>query len=365
MARGVRAILGAVALERLYRWLDADVRSGVLRSVCLAIVLLAPSLDDVPRPTLVSTGKKQLTFSTAGVRVRTVLLSGDAAACVDAVRALGRDDSVRGIVVQYPIPRGFDDVLLAVPPDKDFDGMNRVACRGPACTQGDGAPQPLHSDGCGASTGVVASDRGGPAGAARSDGRISGDDVSDATDGDSGGGDESFGATATAAALLARHHHRASGVATPVLVAGHLGVVGGDVCVLLQRWRVPWRAMTCDADIDAADIIVTAMGTGGFFTPTVLARRGAARRLIVDVGFQVVDGRAMGDVHPAVYTAEPPATQYITPVPCGCGPLEMAVLLYRFAAACGASGVARRCDRDGDGDGEDRSLDVLCNAAAE
>ncbi len=49
-------------------------------------------------------------------------------------------------------------------------------------------------------------------------------------------------------------------------------------------------------------------------------------------------GVVMGDVHPDVYTTKGTVT-HLTPVPCGCGPSEMAVLLFRFAVTCGAPSV--------------------------
>jgi 5,10-methylene-tetrahydrofolate dehydrogenase/methenyl tetrahydrofolate cyclohydrolase len=64
-----------------------------------------------------------------------------------------------------------------------------------------------------------------------------------------------------------------------------------------------------------------------------------AKKLVVDVGFSKDPhtGAIRGDLHQDVYLT-PGTVTYLTPVPCGVGPLEMAVLLLRFARSCADHG---------------------------
>lgn len=84
---------------------------------------------------------------------------------------------------------------------------------------------------------------------------------------------------------------------------------------------------------------MTAVGKAGMLDAEALGHHEPdgphpPKRLVVDVGW---DG-GVGDVHPGVYTT-PGCVQFVTPVPGGCGPLQMAVLLYRLAVASGCHRV--------------------------
>ena len=63
----------------------------------------------------------------AGFAVRTVKLGADVSqsALEDEVRALSQDESVHGILVQLPLPRGLDKdaALDCIDPAKDVDGL--------------------------------------------------------------------------------------------------------------------------------------------------------------------------------------------------------------------------------------------------
>ena len=99
-----------------------------------------------------------------------------------------------------------------------------------------------------------------------------------------------------------------------------------------------------------ATIVVSAVGKASLLT--VAALYAHPRHLVVDVGW---DG-GVGDVHRDVYIA-PGTTTFITPVPGGCGPLQMAVLLHRAATqVCRCGGVVDRVD------GTINLLDVLRGA---
>lgn len=98
-----------------------------------------------------------------------------------------------------------------------------------------------------------------------------------------------------------------------------------------------------------ARIIVSATGCCGSITSSMLLDESnqslapeksnsnfpRAKALVVDVGFSKdpLTGAISGDVHQDVYLT-PGTVAHLTPVPCGVGPLEMAVLLLRFAKSC-------------------------------
>lgn len=90
--------------------------------VCLATVLVG---DDGPSQRYVR--NKHAQAAKAGMVSRNEILPADAGqARVEAVVAsLAADPSVHGILVQSPLPAGYDDeaILALVPADKDVDGL--------------------------------------------------------------------------------------------------------------------------------------------------------------------------------------------------------------------------------------------------
>jgi methylenetetrahydrofolate dehydrogenase (NADP+)/methenyltetrahydrofolate cyclohydrolase len=74
-----------------------------------------------------------------------------------------------------------------------------------------------------------------------------------------------------------------------------------------------------------ADIIVVAVGIPNFLTPDMVNEN----QIIVDVGINRLENKIVGDVHP--FVAEHVA--YITPVPGGVGPVTVAMLLYNTVEA--------------------------------
>lgn len=73
-----------------------------------------------------------------------------------------------------------------------------------------------------------------------------------------------------------------------------------------------------------ADIVISTAGSPHLLTRDHLGER---HRLVVDAGFSPRGDRVVfGDVHPNAVTIP----QYLTPVPGGVGPVEMAVLMERL-----------------------------------
>jgi methylenetetrahydrofolate dehydrogenase (NADP+)/methenyltetrahydrofolate cyclohydrolase len=111
-----------------------------------------------------------------------------------------------------------------------------------------------------------------------------------------------------------------------IAVVGARGFVGRGVIRLLAAQGLPARALDMGDDLRAvreADIVVAATGQPHLLTPEHVRPH---HRLVVDSGFMPrPDGRVAGDVHPDAAGIP----QYITPVPGGVGPVEMAVLMER------------------------------------
>lgn len=111
-----------------------------------------------------------------------------------------------------------------------------------------------------------------------------------------------------------------------IAVIGGRGFVGSGVVRLLEQDGL--RVTSLDAGDDLrlarnADIIVSATGNPHVLTADVVQPH---HRLVVDSGFMPqADGSIAGDVHPSAQNVP----QYITPVPGGIGPVEMAVLMDR------------------------------------
>jgi methylenetetrahydrofolate dehydrogenase (NADP+)/methenyltetrahydrofolate cyclohydrolase len=109
-----------------------------------------------------------------------------------------------------------------------------------------------------------------------------------------------------------------------VAVVGARGFVGGDVVRLLSA--AGRRVTELDVADDLrrvadADIVISTAGSPHLLTGDHLR---AHHRLVVDAGFSPRPGAVVfGDVHPQAVTIP----QYLTPVPGGVGPVEMAVLM--------------------------------------
>ncbi|MBV8996027.1 MAG: bifunctional 5,10-methylenetetrahydrofolate dehydrogenase/5,10-methenyltetrahydrofolate cyclohydrolase [Pseudonocardiales bacterium] len=122
-----------------------------------------------------------------------------------------------------------------------------------------------------------------------------------------------------------------------VAVVGARGFVGGDVVRLLkQQGRL---VIELDAGDDLgrvadADMVISAVGSPHVLTRDHLRTH---HRLVVDAGFSPRGGGVVfGDVHPNARAIP----QYLTPVPGGVGPVEMAVLMERIVRQEADPGVA-------------------------
>jgi len=252
--------------------------------VCLATVLVG---DDAPSQRYVR--NKHVQAGKAGMQSRNEILPADAgqAQVEDVVGRLANDPSVHGILVQSPLPNGYDEekVLSLIPADKDVDGltsqsMGRLVRGLPGLV------------GC------------TPLGVIR---------------------------------LLERY-----GVATSgqrAVVIGRSTLVGLPLSLLLARKGIDAtvtiaHSRTADL-IDVcrnADIVIGAVGQANLITAAHI-KPGAA---VIDVGISRTEAGIVGDVDFAAVQAVAGA---ITPMPGGTGPMTIACLLENTLSAARLQGA--------------------------
>lgn len=251
--------------------------------VCLATVLVG---DDAPSQRYVR--NKHVQAGKAGMLSRNEILPADAgqAQVEDVVGRLAQDPSVHGILVQSPLPNGYDEekVLSLIPAEKDVDGltsqsMGRLVRGLPGLV------------GC------------TPLGVIR---------------------------------LLERY-----GVATSgkrAVVIGRSTLVGLPLSLLLARKGIDAtvtiaHSRTTDL-IDVcrnADIVVGAVGQAHLITAAHI-KPGAA---VIDVGISRTEAGIVGDVD---FDAVQAVAGAITPMPGGTGPMTIACLLENTLSAARLQG---------------------------
>lgn len=193
--------------------------------------------------------------------------------------ALNKDPEVAGIIVQQPLPRHIPLSTLTdtIKPAKDIDGIH-----------------PLN-------TGLMAL------------------------------GYEGFLPACAEAAVEILKFYGYPLEGKRAVVIGRSNVVGKPVQLLLMREHCTVtvchrRTVNLAAEIARAEIVVTAAGSAGLVTGTML-HPGA---LVVDVGINVASGRIVGDVD---FDSAVKVAAAITPVPGGVGPVTNAVLLEHLIRA--------------------------------
>jgi len=281
---------GAILMDgnRLRDEIVATLASTIIAAgsppVCLATVLVG---DDAPSQRYVR--NKHVQAGKAGMQSRNEILPADAgqAQVEDVVGRLAQDRSVHGILVQSPLPNGYDEekVLSLIPADKDVDGltsqsMGRLVRGLPGLV------------GC------------TPLGVIR---------------------------------LLERY-----GVATSgkrAVVIGRSTLVGLPLSLLLARKGIDAtvtiaHSRTADL-IDVcrnADIVIGAVGQAHLITATHI-KPGAA---VIDVGISRTEAGIVGDVD---FDAVQAVAGAITPMPGGTGPMTIACLLENTLSAARLQGA--------------------------
>ena len=268
--------------------LKSEVARCVGRKPCIALVRVG---DDPASVSYVT--KKEKTAADIGVTSR-IILPPVTIAQADLLRLideLNADDTVDGILVQSPLPKGFDEVSVfrRIAPEKDVDGFNTVNL-GKVAQEDD--------------TGFVACT---PAGIME---------------------------------LLARSGTDLKG--KHVVVLGRSLIVGKPVALLAVQKRAGANGTvtlchSATANLPAitrlADVLIAAIGRPEFVTAEMV-KPGA---VVIDVGINRVPDatkktgyRLTGDVH---FPSVAPLCSKITPVPGGVGPMTVAMLMKNTVKA--------------------------------
>ncbi|CAN1721034.1 bifunctional methylenetetrahydrofolate dehydrogenase/methenyltetrahydrofolate cyclohydrolase [Hyphomicrobium sp. 1Nfss2.1] len=192
-------------------------------------------------------------------------------ACIDA---LGRDDSVNGILVQLPLPKHFnlEKILGAINSEKDVDGFH------------------LYNVG----------------------GLVIGNTV--------------FPPCTPYGVMRLLEHEGIEVAGRNAVVVGASNIVGKPMALMLMRQEA--TVSVCHAKTrklreytEMADILVVAAGCPNLITGEMI-KRGA---VVIDVGInRLADGRLVGDCD---FESVRSRASYITPVPGGVGPMTVTMLL--------------------------------------
>lgn len=124
-----------------------------------------------------------------------------------------------------------------------------------------------------------------------------------------------------------------------VVVVGRSNIVGKPLALMLMQKPTPANPAGGDATVTVAhtrtrnlaavcrraEILVAAAGVPGVITPDMVT----PGTVVVDVGTNSVNGKLVGDVHPAVATV----AAAISPVPGGVGPMTITMLLVNTLTA--------------------------------
>lgn len=199
---------------------------------------------------------------------------------VDAVRKLNEDSGINGILLQLPLPKHIDRerVVESIAPEKDVDGLTKINAAG------------LY---LGSGSAFVPNTPMGVLTLMKSEGvKISG---------------------------------------KRAVVIGRSNIVGKPMAMLLLSENA--TVTVCHSRTEniaevcrEADILVSAVGKAGFVTGAMI-KEGA---VVMDVGTNFENGKLVGDVR--FEEAEKKAS-VITPVPGGCGPVTVCMLMKNALTA--------------------------------
>lgn len=253
---------------------DFEEKTG--RKPCLAVIIVG---DDPASKTYVK--NKIIGCAEVGMKSLSYEFNDgvDQKEIENTIITLANDDSVDGILVQLPLPKGYDErkLLELIPDSKDVDGFSPTNLgllsmgkpRTVSCT-------PLGVMKLLESTGVELKGKN--------------------------------------AVVLGRSNT----VGKPMAML----LLNADCTVTVCHSKTQNIKEVCSK----ADILVVAIGKPKFVTAEFV-KEGA---IVIDVGINRVDGKLVGDVD---YDAVCNLTSFITPVPGGVGPMTISMLLYNTIQA--------------------------------
>ena len=191
---------------------------------------------------------------------------------IKKIKELNKDKSVNGIILQLPIPKGFDTkkILNTISPDKDVDGLTDI-----------------------------------------SQGKIM-------------GGNATFIPCTPKGILEIFDHYKIDLEGKHVVVVGRSDLVGKPImleCINRNATVTMCHSKTKDLKkyTKSADVLIVAVGKKYLIDKTMIKKDA----VIIDVGITRIDGKIYGDVNPNVEEI----ASFVTPVPGGVGPMTVAMLL--------------------------------------
>lgn len=243
----------------------------------LAVVIVG---DDPASRVYVNNKKKDC--AECGIRSEEFALAGTTpeAELLALIQELNNRSDIHGILVQLPLPKGFDErkVIQAISPDKDVDAFHMI------------------------NMGHIFS------------------------------GNFRFLPCTPAGVMEILDHYGIDPAGKHCVVVGRSNIVGKpQAMLLLQKHATVTICHSRTPDLGAmtrqADILVAAVGKAGLITADMV-KPGA---VVIDVAInRGEDGKLCGDVD---YKAVEPIASYITPVPGGVGPMTRAVLMRNTLTA--------------------------------
>ncbi len=201
---------------------------------------------------------------------------------MDLINKLNKDDSVHGILVQFPLPKGLDEsaVVRAISPEKDVDGFSKINIGG-----------------------VLMNDK------------------------------DCFVSCTPAGALELIKSSGINITGKNAVVIGRSNNVGKPMALLLLNEGATvtvCHSKTVDLPsvTKQADILVCAVGKAHMITKDMV-KEGA---VVIDIGISRIDGKQVGDVD---FENVKDVAYAITPNPGGTGPMTRAMLMYNTVKAAG------------------------------
>lgn len=231
-------------------------------------------------------GRQKKSADAIGIKYELHELPGDTGEekLLDFIKGLNNDSSVNGIIIQMPLPKSIDEhkIQSTIAIEKDIEGITP------------------------ASMGLIVYDKP----------RLCPCTALSAVKIIESVGSDIFGKNLT--------------------VVGRSAIVGKPVALLMLQRKYSSTVTICHTGtakvgtlpehIGNADILVVAAGSPGLVKGEWV-KEGA---IVVDVGFNIVNGKTVGDVE---FDVAKEKAGYITPVPGGVGPLTVAILLQNTIEA--------------------------------
>ena len=197
---------------------------------------------------------------------------------------LGKDENTHGILLQLPLPKGFDaeSAMSKIPPEKDVDGFSAVDLGNLALNK------------------------------------------------------PNFVACTPLGVMKMLEFYGIDLTGKNAVVLGRSDTVGKPMAMLLLNANATVtichsKTVNLPAICKSADVLVSAIGKAKYVTADMV-KKGA---VVVDIGMnRDENGKLCGDVD---YENVAPKTSYITPVPGGVGPMTITMLLYNTYKAAQSS----------------------------